>query len=149
MDQTLHALGDLLVKAIPTVLFFILLNAYLKRVLFRPMARILEERKKATEGVRELARRAFEAADRKSSEFEHALQLARAEIHQEHEALRRKWTEEQAELIAKARAEADKKLEQAKQEIGLEAERAQADLNTRVESLGEEIVSSLLRRRAA
>ncbi len=149
MDETLHALGDLLIKAIPTVIFFILLNTYLKHVFFKPLARILEERKKATEGVRELAQRAFEAAEKKHSEFEHALQLARAEIHQEHEALRRKWAEEQVQAIAKARAEADAKIEEAKREIGQEAERAQADLNASVESLSERIVSSLLRRRAA
>ena len=91
MKTTLEALGDLLIKGIPTILFFIILTAYLKRVFFKPLARILDERKKATEGVRELAQRAFEAAEKKSSEFERALQMARAEIHEEHESLRRTW----------------------------------------------------------
>lgn len=149
MDETLHALADLLVKSIPTIVFFILLTTYLKYVFFKPLARILDERKKATEGVRALAQRAFEAAEKKNSEFEHALQLARAEIHQEHEALRRKWAEEQEQAIAKARAEADAKIEQAKHEIAQEADRAQADLNSSVGPLSESIVSSLLRRRAA
>src|SRR5579875_3019466 len=108
MADTLHALADLLIKAIPTILFFILLTFYLKAVLFKPIARILEERRKATEGVRELAERAFEAAERKTSEFEHAIQLARLELQQEHEALRRRWTEEQDQEIARARAEADR-----------------------------------------
>jgi F-type H+-transporting ATPase subunit b len=149
MDETLHALSDLLVKAIPTVIFFILLTTYLKYMFFRPLESILDERKKATEGVRELAQRAFEAAEKKHSEFEHALQLARAEIHQEHEALRRKWAEEQVQAIAKARAEADNQIAQAKREIAREVEKAQADLNARVEWLSSQIVSSLLRRRAA
>jgi F-type H+-transporting ATPase subunit b len=149
MDATLHALGDLLVQAIPTIVFFIFLAFYLQRVLFKPLARILEERRKATEGVRDLAQRAFEAADRKTSEFEHALQIARAEIHQEHEALRRRWSDEQAQQIAKARAEADKKLEQAKRDIANELEQAQAQLNAQVEALGERIATALLRRRAA
>lgn len=51
MDATLQALGDLLVKAIPTVLFFIGLTFYLKKVYFQPMARIFEERRKETEGA--------------------------------------------------------------------------------------------------
>jgi F-type H+-transporting ATPase subunit b len=149
MEATLHALGDLLIKSTPTILFFIALTLYLKRVFFRPMAHILEERRKATEGVREIARLAFEAADKKTSEFEHALQIARAELHQEHEALRQKWAQEQAEAIARARAEADRQIEEAKRQIEKEIERAQAELDTRVEQLGEQIVSSLLRRRAA
>jgi len=137
------------VKAIPTILFFIFLTFYLKSVLFKPLARILEERRKATEGVRELAEKAFEAADKKASEFERALQIARAELHQEHEALRRRWTEEQEQEIAQARAEAEKQIEGAKRQIAQETERAQADLSADIENLSEQIVTSLLRRRAA
>ncbi len=149
MDATLHALGDLLLKAVPTVIFFVLLTVYLKHIFFKPLARILDERKKATEGVRELAQRAFEAAEKKSSEFEQALQLARADLHKEHEALRRKWTEEQAEEIAKARTEADREIEEAKHRIAEETKRAEAELSASVDSLSQQIVTSLLRRRAA
>ena len=149
MDQTLHSLGNLLIEAIPTILFFIFLTIYLKAVFFKPMAKILEERRRATEGVRELAQKAFEAAEKKGTEFEHALQIARVQLHQEHEALRRRWSEEQAAQLAQARAEADKKIQEARREIAEEAERAQAQLNLQVESLSEQIVNSLLRRRAA
>lgn len=149
MDATIHALVDLLIKSIPTILFFILLTFYLKYVYFRPIARILEERKQATVGVRDIARRAFEAADQKTSEFEHALQIARAELHQEFEALRQKWAEEQANAISQARAEASRHIEDAKQQIAQEVERAQSELDLRVDELSRQIVNSLLRRRAA
>ncbi len=149
MEGTLHSLADLLVKAIPTIFFFALLTVYLKHVFFRPMARILEERKRATEGVRQLAQQAFAAADQKTSEFERALQMARAEIEEEHEALRRAWSAEQVEAITKARAEADRAIHGAKQSIAEEVQRAQTELNATVESLSDEIVSSLLTRRAA
>lgn len=149
MDKTLKDLGDLLVEAIPTIVFFILLTVYLKHVFFRPLARILEERRKATEGVRELARQAFEAADKKNAEFEHALQIARSELHQEHEALRRQWSDEQAQIIAQARADADQRIQLAKQQIALEVERAEAALDAKVELLGEQIVQSVTARRAA
>ena len=149
MEATLNALGDLLVKAIPTVIFFIILTVYLKAILFRPLAKIFEERRKATEGVRELAQRAFEAADKKSSEFEHALQIARAELHREREAMRRRWTEEQEQEIAKARAEAERQIEDAKRQIAEEVQKAQSQLDANVEDLSKQIVSSVLRRRAA
>lgn len=149
MEATLRDLGNLLIEAIPTIAFFILLTVYLKHVFFKPLARILEERRKATEGVRELARRAFEAADKKNSEFEHALQIARAELHQEYEAMRRQWTKEQAEMIAKARAEADEKIQLAKQQIALEVAKAEAAMDAKVDALSEQIVDSLITRRAA
>jgi len=149
MESTLHALGDLLIKAIPTVLFFIFLTYYLKRTFFRPLAKVLEERRRATEGVRDLAQRAFDAAERKGAEFEHALQAARAEIHRENEALRNQWREEQGAAIEKARRDAEQQIEAAKREIAVETERAQSELDARVENLSRQIVQKLLQRRAA
>lgn len=149
MDSTLHALANLLLQAIPTVIFFIFLSFYLKKVYFQPLAQVLERRRRETEGVRDLSQRAFEAADQKASQFERALQLARAEIGQENEALRQKWAQEQSEVIARARAEAEARLAQAKAEIAGEVERAQSELEANVQPLSEQIVQSLLRRRAA
>src|SRR5437660_8361371 len=120
MEETLQALADLLLKAVPTIISFALLTIYLQYVFFKPLAKIVEERKRATEGVRELAQRAFAAAKQKTSEFERALQMARAELEQEHEALRRRWTDEQVEAIQKARAEADQDIQRAKRLIAEE-----------------------------
>ena len=149
MDATLKALADLLLEAVPTIVFFLFLAWYLKKVYFRPMAALLEERKKATEGVRELAQRAFEAADQKQSEFEHAMQLARGDLYQEHEKLRRQWSDEQAQQIAEARAAVDTQIEEAKKQIAQESERAQSELDGQVEELSEQMVNSVLGRRAA
>jgi F-type H+-transporting ATPase subunit b len=149
MDSTLKALADLLVEAVPTIFFFILLTVYLKYVFFKPMARVLDERRKQTEGVRELAQRAFDEADKKTSEFERALQLARAQINQENEALRRQWSEEQMQAIAKSRAEAAQHIEEAKHQIAQEVEKAKGELDISVDRLSAQIVETLLRRRAA
>ncbi|MBV8069281.1 MAG: hypothetical protein JO270_05210 [Acidobacteriaceae bacterium] len=149
MDETLKALADLLLEAVPTIAFFVFLTLYLKYVFFRPMARIQEERRRQTEGVRELARRAFEEADKKTAEFERALQIARGQIHAEHEALRRQWSQEQAAAVARARAEADQQIQQARLQIAEEVERAQGELDANVSKLSDRIVDSLLARRAA
>jgi F0F1-type ATP synthase membrane subunit b/b' len=149
MDSTLQDLVALLEKSIPTIVFFILLTLYLKKVFFQPMAKLLEERRKQTEGVRELAQRAFEAADKKKSEFERALDLARAEINQENEAMRRQWAEEQAQVIARVRAEAGEQIEAAKRQIASEVETAKGELDAVAERLSGQIVESLSRRRAA
>ncbi len=149
MDATLKALADLLIQSVPTIVFFLFLVWYLKRVYFRPVASILEERRRATEGVRDLAQRAFEEADKKQSEFERALQLARGDIYQEHEKLRRQWSEEQAQAVAAARAQVDGQIAEAKRQIAQEAERAQAELDKQIEGLSEGIVQTVLARRAA
>lgn len=149
MDQTLHALGNLLIQAIPTILFFLFLNFFLKRVLFRPLAAILEQRRQETEGARELAQRSFDAADKRYSEFEQALQAARNEVYHEFEQQRARWAEEQAKELADARSEAAVKIGQARQDIARQVAEAQAQLDSEVESLSERITETLLGRRAA
>jgi F-type H+-transporting ATPase subunit b len=149
MTSTLFALFDLLISSIPTIFFLVFLTVYLNIVLFRPISRILEERKKATEGVRDLAQRAYEAASEKTSQYQRALDLARAEIHQEHEALRRRWSEEQTAAVAKVRSESELQIQDARREIALEVEREQAAAERTAESLSESVVATLLQRRVA
>jgi F-type H+-transporting ATPase subunit b len=149
MEATLQELGTLLVQAIPTILFFILMVLFLNATLFKPLARVLEDRKKATEGVRELARKAVEAADRKGEEFEKALQMKRAELHEKHAELHRKWLEEQQAELDKARDEAQQAIERARAEIDTETQQAQTTLDSNVQELSDRIVASLLRRKAA
>ena len=57
MDATLHALGEILLKAVPTVLLVVVLHFYLKYVFFKPLKKVLEERYNATEGARKLSGR--------------------------------------------------------------------------------------------
>lgn len=149
MDATLHQLGHLLIEAIPTIVFFAFLALFLNQVYFKPIARVLEERRMATEGARDLARRAFEAADKKTSEFEYALQLARNQIHQENEAKRREWEKEEEERLAKVRAEAEARVQQARKGIAAEVEQARSELASQIDALSSQIIEKLTRRRAA
>ena len=149
MDATLKALAALAVQAIPTVLFFIFLTHYLKRVYFLPVSKILEDRRKQTEGVRELAKQAHKAAEKKSSEFETAIQMVRSQLLQENEGRRRVWAEEEGKLIDAARATAEQQVVAAKIDIAHELERAKSDIGTSIDRLSSQIVDTLLKRRAA
>ena len=149
MQSTLQSLVDLLISAVPTILFLIFLTAYLNAMLFKPIARILDERKKATEAVRELAQRAYEAADKKTSEYQSALAIARAQIHQEQETTLRQLSEEQAADIAKVRSEAEEQIEAAKRQIARDLEREHAALANTAHSLSDSVVAALLQGRAA
>jgi F-type H+-transporting ATPase subunit b len=149
MDATLQALAALAVKAIPTVIFFIFLTQFLKRVYFIPVAKILEERRQQTEGMKDLAQRAHAAADKKSSEFETAIQMVRAQLLQENEGRRRQWAQEQAEIVEEARRDAAEKVAAARLEIASELEKAKTEVAGAVEQLSAQIETSLLKRRAA
>ncbi len=149
MDATLQALAALAVKAIPTVIFFVFLTHFLKRVYFLPVGKILEERHKQTEGMKDLAQRAHEAADKKSSEFDTAIQMVRAQILQENEARRREWADEQGQLVDNARTAAEQKVAAARIDIAREIEAAKGELASTVEQLSSQIEASLLKRRAA
>ena len=149
MSSTLQALVALLINSVPTIIFLVVLTYYLKYVFFRPLQQVLDQRRKATEGVRELANQANNDADKQLSDFDQAIQRARAEIYQNNDEMRKQWSEEQLLALDKARAEAEQKLDAAKRMIGEELTQAEAELSATVEPLSEEIIQTLLRRRAA
>src|SRR5205085_2833862 len=57
MDAMLHALGGILLRAVPTFLLLIALTYYLKSVFFKPLEKVLHQRYEATEGAPRISRR--------------------------------------------------------------------------------------------
>ena len=55
MQETLQALGGILLEAIPTVILLIVLHFYLKAILFGPLDKVMKRRRELTEGDREIA----------------------------------------------------------------------------------------------
>jgi F0F1-type ATP synthase membrane subunit b/b' len=149
MDPTLKQLGDLLLRAVPTMFFLVFLTLYLKYVFFRPLERILDKRNEETEGARRLAEQAFAAADRKVSDFEKALQAARMDLHREQEAQRKRWLTDQTQAISAARAHAEMRIEETRRELAEETDRATAELAVHARSLAKQIIENMLSRRAA
>src|SRR5579871_295844 len=149
MGQTLHALGGLLLQAIPTICLLLIVHFYLKFVFFRPMKEVLEKRRAATEGARESAEAMLKKAAEKADALDAALRKAREEIYQENEATRRKWIDEQTERLEEARKESRARIHQAKIELEAQAAAAKKSLEATAESLAEDITKSLLARRAS
>src|SRR5256885_16698994 len=104
MQETLQALGGILLKAIPTVIFLIILHFYLKAVLFGPLDRIMQKRRELTEGARKTAEDSLAAATRKADEYEAKLRDARAAVYKQQEEIRKGWLDQQAQQIAEARS---------------------------------------------
>lgn len=149
MEATLHALGSLLLKAVPTFILVVLVHFYLKRVFFGPLARVLQARYEATEGARKLAEESLAKTSEKAAEYEAALQAARGEIYREQEEARQRWRQQRAEAVEQARKSAEALVSDAKEKLRAELAAARQALELESDSLANRIVETILRRRAA
>ena len=149
MQETLQALGGILLKAIPTVILLIILHFYLKAVLFGPLDRVMKERRKLTEGARELAEASLAAATRKADEYEAKLRDARAAVYKQQEEIRKRWLEEQAQQVAEARTRSEATVKTAREAISQDAAEARKSLQDTSAAVADRIVATVLGKRAA
>jgi F-type H+-transporting ATPase subunit b len=148
MEQIFHALQGILVRALPTFFAVICLHWFLKKVLFQPLDRVLEERRQRTEGVLQSCQAAMERARARIQEYEDSLRRAQAEIFDQQEAERKRMAAERAALLAEARQRARQRLEAARAEIQAEAAAATGALQAEAARLAEAITQSVLAGRA-
>lgn len=149
MDAILHALGEFVIKALPTFFLVIFLHLYLKRMFFKPMEKVLHERYEATEGARKAAESSLSRAAQKAAEYEAAIRNAKTEIYKDQDRVRRELQERRASDLKVARAHAEAKVAEAKAALASEAARLKDDLNRESETLAEQIAEAVLGRRAA
>ncbi len=144
MEQTLSALGGILLKALPTFFLVIFLYVYLRLVFFRPLGDVLEARRKATEGARQQADETFRRAAERAEEYEAALQAARTEIYRAQEAERQKALVAHAARIKEARTRAGQQVRQARQQIAADLHAAKNSLAAESDALAEQIIHIVL-----
>jgi len=149
MDEILHALGGILLKAVPTFLFVVLLNFFLKYAFFRPLERVLKARFEATEGARRRAAETLALAEAKTQEYEAAMRAARAEIYLAQEQLHQRLEEERRTEMTVARAAAEESVRKAKAELAADVAQARKDLEQQSEMLAADIADVVLGRSVA
>ena len=149
MEETLRALGEILLKAVPTFVLVFLLYLYLSRMFFRPLEEVLKKRYEATEGARKLADESLAKAAAKTAEYEAAIRAARGEVYNELGQLRRQLQADHAASIEKARHEAEAQISAAKAELQQEVSRLKQQLAGESDALATQIAESILGRRAA
>jgi len=149
MEQTLHALGEILLKAVPTFVLVLLLYVYLTRMFFRPLEKVLQQRYEATEGARKRADDSLAKAAAKTEEYEAALSAARGEVYQELSQLRRQLQDERAATLEQARHEAEAQIGQAKTELEQQVAQLKQSLAGESDVLATQIANSVLSRRVA
>ena len=133
-----------MLTAIPTFLLVLALHLYLKRMFFRPMARVMEERYQATEGARKAAEESLARAAQKATEYEASLRAARGEIYREQEETRQKMRQDQDRAIVEARRSAEAAVKEAGQQLAAELVAAKESLALQTGSLADQIVNSVL-----
>jgi F-type H+-transporting ATPase subunit b len=144
MGDILTQLGQLLVQTIPTVVFVFLLMAFLDRLFFAPLTRVMKQREEATSGALERARKESERAESKAREYEASFQAARQEVYRLREEHRRAWLSERDERLKLARAESDLMIKAAQQDLASQVEAAKPELMAESQRLAGRITESLL-----
>ena len=145
----LHALGGILLRAVPTFLLVIVLHFYLKSIFFKPLEKVLGQRYEATEGARKLAEQSLEQAAAKTAQYEAQLRTAKAQMYQAQEQLHKQLQEREAAAVAEARKKADGAVKLAKEQLAADVEGAKARLAADSETLANQIAETILRRNAA
>ncbi len=141
MDAIAKSIGVLLLGAVPTMIFFIVLVIAYGLLVRRPLDAVLAERRKRTSGAVEQARSAMTAAEAETAVFEDKLRAARAEIYAARDRRLAKWAAEREAKLAEARALTAEKISTAK----LELERGTAEARAQIESMSGELSAKILR----
>jgi F-type H+-transporting ATPase subunit b len=149
MDAMFHALGGILLRAVPTFLLIILLHFYLKSIFFKPLEKVLQARYEATEGARKMAEQSLADAAAKTDQYEKALFAAKTEMYQAQEKAYKQLQERHTAALAEARTAADAQVKQAKDAIAAEVEEAKRTLAAQSDALADRIADTILRRSAA
>lgn len=149
MESTLHDLGQLLLKAVPTIFLLLVVHFYLKRMFFRPMAEVLAKRRAATDGLRESAEAMRAKAGEQTKSIEEQLRQAREAIYQEQEEARKGWIGEQGSQLEEARKQGRELIQQSKYELDGEAAVAKNQLAETSDALADQIANALLERTSA
>jgi F-type H+-transporting ATPase subunit b len=149
MDSTLQALGGILLKAVPTIILLLIVHFYLKGMFFGPLQKVLAERRAATEGAREAADAMVKNAAAKAAALEAELRKAHDEIYREQEEARRRLLADQTASLEDAKRQSRELIHQGKLELEAETAAAKRELAATTDALAEQIVSSLLQRKAS
>jgi F-type H+-transporting ATPase subunit b len=141
MDAIAIKIGELLLGAVPTMVFFIVLVIAYGFLVRRPLDAVLAERRKRTSGAVEQARSAMSAAEAETAVFEDKLRAARAEIYAARDQRLIKWAAEREAILAEARALTAAKINGAKAEL----ERSTNEARTQIEAMSGELSAKILR----
>lgn len=131
--------------AVPTISLLLLLYLMYHLLVYRPLERILSERRARTEGAVEKARADIAAAEAKAAEYENRLSEAKVAIFKAQDARRQQAQQTRTAAVAHARAKADVQVKEARAALERDVASAKTSLQSEVERLADAIIHTILR----
>jgi F-type H+-transporting ATPase subunit b len=144
MDETLRQIGELLLGAVPTVIFFLLLYGLYAILVHKPLTRVLAERRARTQGAIEKARADVASAEARTGEYEQKLREARLALFKAQESRRAQASQLRVAAVAEARNQAQAQIEQARTAIEQDKTVARLSLEGQAGRLAAEIIRTVL-----
>lgn len=149
MPLVMRQLADLILGSVPTIILFLLVILVYWVLVYRPLTRVLAERRERTEGLMEQAHLVLASAEATAKEYESRIREARLEVFHEREERLKRWDEEREKTVLSVTEAAAARIEEARASLGREAEAAKAAIQASAIELGREIVSAVLPRNVA
>ena len=143
--QTLRALQEIFLQALPTFFLLWLLYLYTVRVFYRPLEKTLEKRQDATGRLRETAAQNVALAERKAAEYQESLRAARVETYHHQEQERQQALDRRSQLLQQARQQADQTVRRTRQEMQTEVEEAKKRLVQESDQIAASITEAILK----
>ena len=144
MDELFRQLGELMLGSVPTMLIFLTLVGAYTALVYKPLTRVLAERRARTEGAVEEAHAKIAAADAKTQEYEARLRAARLEIFARREKQVQAWNAARDAAILSAREDSHRKVIAARATLAAEADAARTSMQSSIDQLAAEILRVIL-----
>jgi len=128
------------------VVNFLFLIFVLNLLLFRPIRKILKERREKIKGIESAIDNAGNSVEEKNAAFDKAIRDARAKGLKEKEALVKQAEEEERRQIESINSKAQAELEEIRRKISSDAERARKALQPQIGAFAKEITQKILGR---
>jgi len=141
MNQILDQLGGLVLGAVPTMCFFLILVIAYGLLVRRPLAKVLAERKARTSGAMDQAHASISQAESRTAEYEERMRHARAEILAARDRRLKQWQAEREQALNEARETTAERVRAGRAEI----EQSVADAQRQIETVSMELSEQILR----
>jgi F-type H+-transporting ATPase subunit b len=128
------------------IISFFVLWFGLKRLLFDPVLRVLEERESRTSGARREAAQIAAAAETSEAEYERRMHEVRLALASEAEATRNAIQVEQRRVLSEAREQANSQLAQLRERLAAQAQNARPAIASEARDLAARIFAGVVGR---
>ncbi len=145
MEEILHQLGELLLRAIPTEILLLLVWASYIILVHKPLTRVLAERFGRSEGRVRAAQADVLIAETRTAEYENRVSEAKNAIYSVQEARRTKALETRTRALNQVKEQVKAQVAAARVEIAKETAAAQDRLQDESQSLASQVIRSILK----